>query len=119
MLIGVLTFHNTTNYGAIYQTYALQKFINDKGIACEVINYNNSVLLNRYSYNPFEAKSFKEFIKRVLYFKNNYSLFKKFKIFTKNYINLSSKSYNESNIKLADNYYDTFIAGSDQIWNVV
>ena len=118
MKIGILTFHNTTNYGAVFQTYALQKYINNKGVNCEVIDYNNNVLLNRYDINPFHSKNAKQFIKRILLYSSNNKLKKGFQDFLKKYVNISKKKYNEKNIKEADRLYDTFIAGSDQIWNL-
>lgn len=39
MKIGLLTFHDTTNYGALLHTYALQQSIKRLGADCEVINY--------------------------------------------------------------------------------
>ena len=36
--IGILTFHRAVNYGAVLQAYALQKFMNTKGIETEVID---------------------------------------------------------------------------------
>lgn len=118
MKIGILTFHNTTNYGAIFQTYALQQYINNKGVKCEVIDYNNNILLNRYDINPFHSKNLRQFIKRTLLYSNNYKLKKGFEKFLNKYVNLSKAKYDEYNIKDADKLYDSFIAGSDQIWNL-
>ncbi|BFK82358.1 polysaccharide pyruvyl transferase family protein [Clostridium baratii] len=115
--IGVLTFHRTTNYGAIYQTYALQKYLNENCI-CEVIDYNNNTLVERYELNPFKAKTIKQFLKRIIYYRDNKKLVEEFKRFTKGYIKLSTEKYNEQNITEADKVYDLFIAGSDQIWNL-
>ena len=43
MKIGVLTFHNSNNYGAVFQAYALQKYLN-KFNDYELINYNSKVI---------------------------------------------------------------------------
>lgn len=118
MKVGVLTFHNTTNYGAVYQTFALQRYINSLGVDCEVIDYNNKYLLNNYSINPFRTKEFSSFVKRIVFLLPNYKLKKKFRLFLKKYINISSKKFNNDNIKDADNLYDLFISGSDQVWNL-
>ena len=37
--IGILTFHNAMNYGAILQCYALQEFLDKIGFTVKVINY--------------------------------------------------------------------------------
>ena len=47
MKVGVLTFHETVNYGAMLQTYALQKHINSLGIPCVVIDYKDHALLKK------------------------------------------------------------------------
>ena len=39
MKIGIMTFHRAINYGAVLQTYALQKYLNDSGYDAEVIDY--------------------------------------------------------------------------------
>lgn len=118
MKIGILTFHNTNNYGAIYQTFALQHYINFLGIDCEVIDYNNGYLLNNYSINPFKTKKLSVFIKRILFFGSNYKLKNAFNRFSKKYIKLSERSFTEDNISDADMIYDLFISGSDQVWNL-
>ena len=39
MRIGIITFHRAINYGAVLQTYALQKFLNVSNYDAEVIDY--------------------------------------------------------------------------------
>ena len=40
--VGIITFHNSINYGAVLQAYALQKTLNDMGHIAEIIDYCNS-----------------------------------------------------------------------------
>ena len=40
--VGVLTFHNTTNYGATLQTLGLLRALARRGFAAEVIDYRPS-----------------------------------------------------------------------------
>ena len=117
MKVGILTFHNTTNYGAIFQCYSLQRYIRDLGYECEVVNYNNKTLKERYDLNPLKSKNLKEFVKRVLFYLPETKNQKSFKEFTEKYINISEEEYNEDNIIESDEKYNLFIAGSDQIWN--
>lgn len=116
MKIGILTFQNTTNYGAMFQAYALQTFIN-KYCACEILNYTNSTLKNRYEISPFKAKSIKEFIKKILHYKENKKNMLIFNEFKRTNLKISDEEYNEDNIATADSKYDLFISGSDQVWN--
>lgn len=118
MKIGILTFHNTTNYGAIYQTFALQRYINSLSVECEVIDYNNSYLLKNYSINPFKTEKLSIFVKRILFFGSNYKLKNAFDGFSKKNIKLSKRSFDENSISDADMVYDLFISGSDQVWNL-
>ena len=39
LMIGILTFHNTTNFGASLQAYSLCKAIRSMGHECELVNY--------------------------------------------------------------------------------
>ena len=41
MKIGILTFTDTTNYGASLQAYALQQALTGKGQQVEIISYTN------------------------------------------------------------------------------
>lgn len=116
MKIGILTFQNTTNYGAMFQAYALQKFVQQYH-SCEILNYTNRTLKNRYEINPFKAKSIKEFVKKSLHYKENKKNLLIFNEFKRDNLDISDIEYNEDNITTADSKYDLFIAGSDQIWN--
>lgn len=116
MRVGILTFQNTTNYGAMFQAYALQTFVNQY-CACEILNYTNSTLKDRYEINPFKAKSIKDFVKKSLHYKENKKNMLIFDEFKRKKLNISDEEYNESNIAKADLKYDLFIAGSDQVWN--
>lgn len=46
MKIATLTFHRALNYGAVLQTYALQKVLDDLGYDTEVLDYRSSLLKN-------------------------------------------------------------------------
>lgn len=46
--IGILTFHNTLNYGAHLQAYALCRYIRDLGYECDIIDYQSDSIVNSY-----------------------------------------------------------------------
>ena len=118
MKVGTLTYHNTINYGAILQTYALQKRIMQEGIETEVIDYQCEAVENRYKVKKIkESKTFKEFIKVLLENKDKKIIKEIFDEFTNKYIKLSDQKYNLDNKHNLNNIYDKFIVGSDQIWN--
>ena len=47
MKIGIITFHDTTNYGANLQAYSLFKAIKNLGYDCEIINYQCENIIKR------------------------------------------------------------------------
>lgn len=118
MKIGILTFQNTVNYGAKFQEYALQKYINESGKTAEVIDYINSNLEEREK--PIELKkqrNIKGILKYFLLHKYQISKWNKFNEFTRKFIKKSKKQYDKNNIKEVSSIYDKIIVGSDQIWN--
>ena len=118
MKIGILTFQNTVNYGAKFQEYALQKYINDMGKDAEVIDYiNYKIEEDEKPLKLTKQRSIKGILKYILLHKYQINKTKKFDEFTKKYIKRSKNEYNKENIKNANELYDKIIVGSDQIWN--
>ena len=123
MKIGIITFHNAINYGAILQCYALQSFIEQeckKNV--EIINYTPNYFKQVF-YNPgkpLSALGYKQKIKALIkYFikheeiirqsRKNYELNR----FIHNKLHLTKEM-----IKPTEDDFDVIIAGSDQIWNL-
>lgn len=42
MKVGIITFHAATNYGAVLQAFALQKYIMSMGHKCVLIDYRTA-----------------------------------------------------------------------------
>lgn len=117
--IGIVTFHNSLNYGAVLQAYALQEILG-KNYNASVVNYKSLVMHNENLnfYNRVK-KITKSILKWVIFYHRSYLIKTKenrFKDFINNNLNLSSK-YNSKTIFKANNEYDAFISGSDQVWN--
>ncbi|MDD6036545.1 MAG: polysaccharide pyruvyl transferase family protein [Lachnospiraceae bacterium] len=105
-MIGVLTLHNATNYGAILQTYALQHVLDDMGIENEVVSYECPKITKQHQirmkwWNPlgYEIK------KRT---KNRFHFF---------FLNNIRHSEVVREL-LPSAHYDTYLVGSDQVWNM-
>lgn len=122
MRIGILTFHNAINYGAVLQTYATQQLLLSMGHEVEVIDYHNYAIDEDYKRLDF---SFKLMPKKKMwnipkYIISTY-LFKKkreiFNSFLQSHIILSKKRYNQSLIPPIFKGYDAIFIGSDQLWN--
>lgn len=113
MKIGIITFHNALNAGAVLQAYALQTFLTRLGHEAEFINYCPP---KKWHLRDFLAKKPKTILNKF----ENFYYYKKYT--NRNYFNKILKisstkypSYKDLKQSLPD--YDVFIAGSDQIWN--
>lgn len=112
MKIGIITFHWATNYGAVLQAYALQKYLSQHGYDVKIIDYIP------YTY---EKKIIKCFItKRPWRIPHNLLEYRKersISTFRTANLNLSIKYQSVECIKKNPPEYDVYICGSDQIWN--
>lgn len=119
MKVGVITFHSANNYGAVLQTWALQKVLKDLNTTTGVINYHPDIIDGLY--DPMKLKrGFSRNLQRCkLYLRNRKSLirYNKFQSFLKTRINLIGdyKTYKE--LVDAKLNLDAYIVGSDQVWN--
>lgn len=113
MKIGVITFHNALNAGAVLQAYALQTFLSQLGHQVEFINYNP---IRRYSFRDYIAKSplvmFNKW--RNIFYGKRYTKLNNFN----KVLSLSPQTYlSYEDLIGRPMDYDLYIAGSDQIWN--
>lgn len=116
MRVGVLTFSEADNYGAMLQAYALQKYLLTQGHDSELIRYRNNKIWNSYHYASIKTRgSLKNYIKKILellLFRKRTNAFKKFR----EKLNLTEVVYGEK-ISDFERRYDKIIVGSDQVWN--
>ena len=116
--IGILTFNNTTNYGAALQAYALQKKITELGYFCDTIKYCNENIDKLYKPQKIsDIKNIKELVKYILLNNDKKKLYEKFQKFYGSNMNFSCE-VDKHNINKLNKMYDKFIVGSDQIWNL-
>ena len=120
MKIGIITYHRAKNYGAMLQAYALQEKLRTKYDAT-IVDYRNPFIeKSYYVYKQGLVKIVKMIVKCFLRRKQMMEIVRKdyrFAIFQKRWFILGKK-YTPKNVILANKYYDVFISGSDQIWNV-
>lgn len=119
MKVGILTFHNVPNYGAVLQAFALQQTIQGLDYDCEIIDYEN-VYFERI-YKPVLLKDLKYkkfFIQKVLLIPKTLSRKRKISSFVSEKLQLSNRKYKKEQLKDANKEYDCFITGSDQVWNL-
>lgn len=122
MKIGILTFQRAYNYGAVLQAYALQRAISKLGADSEIIDYINSSTQEKIKLFRYNSKySLKNNI--LKFFKDFYRVGKqrKFNYFLKTYTVLSFKPFYtfDEMVELdKQDVYDSYIVGSDQVWNI-
>lgn len=117
MKIGILTFHCAINYGAVLQAYGLQEYLNLLGHEVYVIDYRPDYLTDAYKVFRWSYKnecSWKSNLKNL--FREGLVMpirvIRKFKFqrFVNKHLNLHKWDSTLST-------FDTFVFGSDQIWN--
>lgn len=106
-MIGTITFHWGTNYGAVIQAYALQKALLYLGYKTEIINYQPRRLVVLRYLSALRSKDFALLKKE-----------KKLKQFRKKNLICSKKRYsNNCELFAIKDKYTHIIVGSDQVWN--
>lgn len=119
--IGIITFHNAHNYGAMLQAFALQEKVKNMNYNVEIINYRNPKFEEGYkvaNWKKINAKQYiKNIIKSTVLRKQYYGRYNAFKQFERDKFKLSEVYESEENLLANPPMYDVYIAGSDQIWN--
>lgn len=92
---GIMNYWASWNYGAILTCFALQELVKSFGFTTQIINFRPKVWDNKKEYPRNDAK---------LNFVNKY-------------FNLSKVCKNKKDLTKLNDNYDTFIVGSDQVWN--
>lgn len=122
MKIGILTFHNAINYGAVLQCYALKEFLAQRGHDVQVIDYRVPAIEEYKKLLSFSLISEKKgVIKRIAFLFLNLIMYRRkksvinvFDEYLKFRLNLSERVYSDKDIPTG---YDYIFFGSDQIWN--
>ena len=129
MRIGIITIHNSPNYGACLQAYALWKYLEDQEHDVEIID-----LYRPYQKEYIKSSRFKAYKKPLTFRALISAIFKRLGFKKKANITYSQKAFDRFNSfnsvihmsqpykKIDDLYtnppsYDLYISGSDQLWN--
>lgn len=118
MKIGIMTFQETTNYGALLQATALQITLSQLGAESEIIRYRCDEIVKR----ELPESIFKHgIIHAPISFlagcvqKRKYKMLEGFKA---KYCKISEKEYSSKDISLSQTEYDRFLVGSDIVWEL-
>lgn len=113
---GILTFHNTLNYGAHLQAYALCSFLNNIGLKCEIIDYQCEEITKAYGMHFGNyTNSLKTMLWYILVSPDLKRRKRAFDCFLRPY--LSDTIFKSQNKENLNSIYDQIIVGSDQVWN--
>lgn len=123
MKIALLSFHNAYNYGAALQAYGLQCAVQQFGVDCEYINYQNTFRKHAYDMKFQLSQAIKN--KKAISVAKSFAGMpvmakraKKFEGFYSKYLHVTKRVYETSeDARETNNFYDKFIVGSDQVWN--
>lgn len=134
MKIGILTFHQSVNNGAVMQAYSLSKRLKEEypDDIVEIINYRKKSVDRVYSYplsDYFKVSSLKELLKRAFDLFCDPKLLKRLRYRTKIFNDCQYKLPLSKDVILSDDTedlnkyidqnYDVLIVGSDAVWNYV
>lgn len=116
MKIGIITFQQAINYGAVLQLYALQKVVSDLGGTVEIINYISPKIENDYKLLRINrgVKAFLASVISVIAFSKKKFKFKKF---VDKFVDLSKSISDKKELYNLSKGFDYIITGSDQVWN--
>lgn len=129
--IGIITILNVNNYGAELQAFALHHKLKSLGYDNEIINYlyyKNPEYITENQSKPLIKTSFKNKLKDIaIKWLDKYSSFKypeiakirkqRFDSFHEKHTSLSKKYKSYSELYSNASNYETYIVGSDQVWN--
>lgn len=113
--VGIVTFHQALNYGAVLQAFALQNYITNSftDVQAQIVDYRCEKLTGIYTLKNLRQNILVKGIKAAHFLLKK----AKFDAFTKKHIALSRKHYTAQTVSEADGEYDLFLTGSDQVWN--
>lgn len=119
MKVGVITFHSANNYGAVLQTWALQKVLRNLNTTSGVINYHPDIIDGLYDPMKLKRGISRELLKLRLNIRNRKSIirYNKFQSFLKTKLNLIGDYRTYKELSAAKLNLDAYIVGSDQVWN--
>ena len=115
MFIGILTFLNANNYGAVLQAFSLYNKLKCMGFDVEMIDYRCPIIEAKHSASLSNRKSIKSKLIGFIYNKIFRKRRKKFEMFRTQLP--KSRAYTPNDIEQANDQYDLFITGSDQVFN--
>lgn len=118
MKIGILTFHNIPNIGALLQAYALCRTIRSWDYPCDIIDYACDNILKRELEFHSTNNVFKDFILKRMVWPKQQRKINQCAAWMRSTGFIGGKPYRRETIKQCISDYDVFVTGSDMVWNL-
>lgn len=127
MKIGLLTFHFSDNYGALYQAYGLREWLRRRGACAEFVNYHPSYVEEGGAFDrPWKLSLWRKNA-TILYMKlaqvqrrlfGDKAMREGFEAFRRDHLELTGPVFRTADdLRAPIDGYDMLVCGSDQIWN--
>lgn len=118
MKIGLITFHDTCNFGSMLQTYGLYRAIEDLGYECEVIDYQCENIVNREIPKPLRfTLSPKTILLYLLVGHHSIDKYKSLSVFLHKNMKLGDRC-DKTDVAQKCSHYDKIVVGSDIVWGL-
>lgn len=118
MRIGILTFHNIPNIGALLQAYALCTYIRNLGEKeCYLLDYTCDNIKKRELIRAKKNNFIKDWVSKKIFWPRTEKKINLCQAFMRDKGLYSEKCYRQMKSNIADDY-GIFISGSDMIWNL-
>lgn len=118
--VGIVTIHKINNYGAVLQAYALNRYIRDLGHDAKTIDFRTYRVAESYKlFRPIESSMDLVRNGQALMFARKLHRRKvRFDQFLTEQVPMTDQAwYTNAELQDAPLDFDTYICGSDQIWN--
>lgn len=111
MKIKIITIHSIPNFGSVFQSYALCRYLKSRGFKdTELIDYEPPY---------FKTRTLRAFAGKMLNFKSYCKRKRKFRAFVEKNIPITGRKFSSlQELESYDFKADVYIAGGDQLWNV-
>lgn len=117
--IALITFHDTTNFGALLQTYGLYYKLNNMGYDCSILNYQCKNIIKREIPKRFKFSLNPKSLMMELLVKSKsrrrYSLIRQF---MSKYMSKMTSPYDRDTISTVNESFNTYVVGSDMLWGL-
>lgn len=122
--VGIITYHFSDNYGALFQAYGLKKWFENNGFDANFINYQPDYVEgggNLNFSNPISKNNAKILFLKIMTYKEsifgNAEQKKGFYQFRSNALGVSGKACRtKKELEKLSFEFDIYVCGSDQIW---